>query len=388
MQKIILILFSLNLFSCVLSPIHQTEKITEARNLATEDTKDLSSFNETLLVGDSSGNHALLKVGANLKSIKIKSKIKPLPISVHSYNEKFYLLYSNSKFMVLDPESGLVEKTLDLPVKDPSDFAFASDGQIYVSTKKSSKILKVDLNSLAEVASIDLEKLRLGKGKIELHQMLLIGENLFVQVARFKSRFEHQQATLAVIDTTTNQLRKTIELAAKDPQISKTLQGMNPEFPMIYDSRRKMILLTLKTGEIPLNMGMIIRIDPNTLEIFDFKQAITGTQGIIAFQEPFSKLFIIYHTSTPVTSSHLLVDLVDDAGSLQRVEGALIDNFDGLNALAINSAGTLVAMANTCITGVCVNGAGISLVEVATHKILPKLKSDFIGFQPSLVYFK
>ncbi|MEK7724384.1 MAG: hypothetical protein AAB336_08565 [Acidobacteriota bacterium] len=177
-------------------------------------------------------------------------------------------------------------------------------------------------------------------------------------------------------------------MSANDPQINKALSGMNPEFPMIYDSRRKMILLTLKTGELSLNMGMIIRIDSNTLEIYDFKKAISGTQGIIAFQEPFSKLFIIYHTSTPVTSSHLFVDLVDDAGSLQRVEGALIDNFDGLNALAINSTGTLVAMANTCITGFCENGAGINLIDVSTHKVLPKLKSDFIGFQPSLVYFK
>lgn len=389
MRKFILVFLYLGLFSCALPVRSPTSKIIESRHLATEEDRTLSHFEETLLVGDSKGKLALIIIGPEPKKIDVVSNINDFPISVHSYHGKFYLLYRNGNFLILNPESGNIEKNikLNLNLKEPSDFAFASDSQIYISMKKTSKILKVDLNSPTENISINLDSLRLKKGKIELHQLLLIGENLFVQVARFKTKYEQQQAALSVIDTTTNQLKKTIELAVKDPEMIMAAPGMNPEFPMIFDSHRNMLLLTLKSGEIPFQMGMIIRINLDTLEIYDFKKAISGSQGIIAFQKPFSKLFIIYHTSTPVTSSHLFLDLVDESGNLQRHEGALIDSFDGLNSLSINSKGTLIAMTNTCITGYCVNGAGVNFVEVATHSLLTKINSDFIGFQPSSVYF-
>lgn len=77
---------------------------------------------------------------------------------------------------------------------------------------------------------------------------------------------------------------------------------------------------------------------------------------------------MIYHTSTPTTSSHLFDYRITAADELEPTDGgAIVDAFDGIDALAINEAGTLVAMANTCVTGFCIGGAGISFVDAATR---------------------
>lgn len=388
--KYLVLIFGLS--SCATSRTPTTES-SEKRVLATisatsADEDRGNVFNETILVGDSSGKLAILTMGKTLSRTHIKTSIPRAPVAIRVQNGKFHLLYNNGKLLILDPDQANIEQTINLPVKNPVDFIFTSDTTIYVSLQKTSKVVKIDLTSGAELASIDLSQLHIANGKIELHNMLLVGNNLFVQVARTKANRKKEQGALAVIDIATEHLKNVIELVVQDPKTHSALPGIEPRFPMVLDTKRNKLLVTLK-GERPLNTGMIIRIDPETLEIYDFKKANAGFQGVLAFQEPFSKLFIIYHTSTPTTSSHLFVDLVDEDGTLTSASNrSLVDAFDGQDALAINQSGTLVAMANTCVSGLCLNGAGLSFVEVATNKVFPKLPADQIGFAPTLVHFK
>ena len=134
---------------------------------------------------------------------------------------------------------------------------------------------------------------------------------------------------------------------------------------------------------------MLARIDLGSLAIHDIKFAGAGFQGVAAFGPPFTTLFVIHHTSTPSISSHLFALNVADDGTLTAVGGpTLNDAFDGSDDLAINRAGTLVMMANTCKGGFCFTGAGVSFFDAKTRAKLPKLMKDQIGFEPAIVQFK
>lgn len=386
MQKYILIFLGLFILSCASNSKHQNE-IFEKRNPNAEETYQIRGYDETLLTGDEKGNLAILKVGDRWQKKALKSKASQAPVAVHFDKGRFHLLYGKGKFLTVDPEQGMIEKEISLPLKEARDFVFTADNHIFVSTGKMGAVKKIDLSTGLEKASIDLNSMKLGKGKIELHQMIQVGEDLIVQVARLKSVHKREQGALAVIDTKSLQLRKTIEIAVQDPKNASRASGIDPEFSMAIDDRRKMLLVAMK-GERPVDTGMLVRIDLNSFEIFDFKKAQAGFQGAFVFQDPFSRLFMIYHTSTPTTSSHLFSNEVKEDGTIVATPKALIDAFDGQDAISINKKGTLVAMANTCITGVCVKGAGLSFVEVETNQVFPKLLDQEIGFQPAFVHFQ
>lgn len=75
-----------------------------------------------------------------------------------------------------------------------------------------------------------------------------------------------------------------------------------------------------------------------------------------------------------MTSSHLFVIDVADDGGLTDGNGnhALVDAFDGIDALAVHSTRDLVAMANTCAIGFCIGGAGINFIDGRSRTVLAK----------------
>lgn len=343
-----------------------------------EDAGDhvLDGFDETLLAADSTGRLAVLHVGARLSRVALPPPADAPPSSVRSRGGKFYLVYEHGELVIVDPIAGAIERSVALAAEQPADLEWATDATIYVSSKSTNSVLQIDVETGAALGSIDLGSLRVAGGTIEPRRMLRVADRLFVQVAR-RANGRAADGALAVIDTTQNAIETVIELG-----------GLEPDFPIAWDRRRGHLVVSC-AGVRPSNTGMLVRVDLATLAVHDVKRAASGFQGAGAFGEPFSKLFVIYHTSTPTTSSHLFVDLVADDGALTPAGGGtLIDTFDGNDALAINRSGTLVAMANTCLTGFCTNGAGVSFVDTATSTVLPKLLADQIGFEPMLVQFR
>lgn len=264
-----------------------------------------------------------------------------------------------------------------------SDFEWIHDS-LYVS-RKAGSVVHVDLDTGAPLDTIDLTSLRIGTGQVEVRRMLQADGRLYVQVARMASAFQPQRGAIAVIDLETTSLAQVIELEAQDA--SGTLVGLNPDFPMTFDAKRRMVVVTA-AGDRPSDTGMLVRIDVDSLTIHDAERANAGFQGAVAFAEPFDRLFVIYHTSTPVTSSHLFANLVAADGTMQYGNSTLVDAFDGQDALAIDADGLFVAMANTCVAGFCIGGAGVSFVDTHTGTVLPKLMADQIGFEPTIVQFR
>jgi hypothetical protein len=350
----------------------------------------LEGFNETILVGSSDGKLTVFHLGSTTTKNEIGAPRPRPPEAMRAQGGRFHLLYDDGSYVIVDPDRGEIEKTIQLPAvtTSPGDFEFATESAVYVSLKKTAKVIRVDLGSGAELSSVDLGALRIEDGSVEPRSLLKVGDQLFVQAARAKATRRAEQGAIAVIDTTQDSVKKVIELAGVDPRTNETISGLGPDLPMVHDTRRNHIFVSA-TGNRPSNTGLIARIDPATLTVRDVKKAESGFQGAVVSRAPFDELFIIYHTSTPTTSTHLFSEHVRDDGTLESERpGALLDAFDGMDALAINTSGTLVAMANTCITGFCVNGAGVAFVDARTRTILPKLKSDTIGFAPVFVLFK
>jgi hypothetical protein len=257
---------------------------------------------------------------------------------------------------------------------------------MFVTRRVAGSVVEIDPASGSQQRSIDLSSLRVAGGTIEPRRMLFAEGRLFVQVARSTATGTPDGAAFAVIDTTSGTLETTIELEVTHAGMTKL--GLNPDFAMVLDPTRNHLYVAL-SGNRPADTGLLVRIDTATLAIHDYKLAESGFQGALVFGEPFTSLYMLYHTSTPVTSSHLFAYTVEASGALVSTSGGTLnDAFDGIDALTINAGGTLVAMANTCSIGFCIGGAGITFIEAATRKVLPKLMKELIGFEPAMVQLK
>jgi hypothetical protein len=278
---------------------------------------------------------------------------------------------------------------LPAAIKSPGDLELASETTAFVSSKKGAAVAKIDVVTGAILGTTDLSSTRIADGSIEPRRLLLVRDRLFVQVARRKANRKIEQGALAVLDTARegSPLVATIELAGNDARTNEPLSGIEPSLPMVHDTRRDAIFVSA-VGNRPSDTGLLARIDATSLAVRDVHRAEAGFQGAVVARAPFSELFVIFHTSTPTTSSHLFRSKLSDDGAIAIEEGgAIVDTFDGLDALAINESGTLVAMANTCVTGFCIGGAGVSFVDARTRAVLPKLSAAAIGFEPSFVLF-
>lgn len=346
-----------------------------AKELGWVTEHQLPGFDETVLVADSGGRLAIVHVGDTFSRVELPAQSRE-PASLRTHDGAFVAVFDN-RVLTIDPR-GTVAGTLAVP-SGAADVEWAADGSLYVSNGKTGTVAHVAADG-SPLATIDLSSARIGTGRIEPRRMLRVRDRLFVQVARKRADGKDDRGALVVIAG--NAIERIIELQAQDVG-----DALNPDFAMAYDAKRDLIIVSA-AGVRPSNTGMMLRIEPATLAIHDVEKAASGFQGMSVIGEPYDSLFVIYHTSTPTTSSHLFVDKVAPDGTLTpEGGGTLVDAFDGIDALAINQTGTLVAMANTCVTGFCIGGAGVSFIEAKTRKVLPKLLKDVIGFEPSAVQF-
>ena len=339
---------------------------------------------ETLLVGDESGHIAVLHLGATVTRADVSVSGSGLPTSVRSHADQFHIVYDTGRLVTIDPDAGRVVQTLALPGA-ATDVEWLEDGSLYVTLTEDAAVAHVAADG-AELARIDLASLATTGGAIQPRRMTRVDDHVFVQVARTGSDGRETGGAVAVIDTATHAVARVVELTGEDG--GQTIVGTSPDFAMAYDARRDRVLVSA-AGVRPVTTGGFFRIDATSLALHDVTAAHSGFQGVAVIGPPFDTLFMIYHTSTPTTSSHLFAyDVAADGTLTSPNTGTLVDAFDGIDALAINSAGTLVAMANTCVTGFCIGGAGVNLVDARTRAIQPKVKKDVIGFEPGFVVFR
>lgn len=365
------------LMSAVLLAACATEVVEDAPQQGggkadgTGSSYQLPGFDETLLVGSDDGKLAVVHVGDAFAAREVPLEMAQSPTVIRARDDRFYALYATGELAIIDAATAKVSSTLVVG-EAAQDLEWAADGKVFVST--GSRVDTVDLATGARVESLDLASLRIGTGSVETRRMLRLDDRLFVQVARTRSDGRPDTGALAVIEG--GDVAKVIEL-----------DGINPDFDLVHDARRGQLYVTC-AGVRPSNTGVLVRIDLATLTIHDRIAANSGWQGIVAFGDPFETLFIIYHTSTPTTSSHLFSYSVAEDGTLEKSSsGTIVDAFDGLDAVSLNESGTLVAMANHCLAGFCIGGAGINFIDAATAKKLPKLLAAQLGFQPVIVAF-
>lgn len=346
----------------------------------------LPGFDETMLVGDSGGALAVVRVGETFQRRAVTTRTTQAPIVARSDGQKFFLLYASGSLAIVDPTRAVIERTVRVP-SSPGGFEWGSASTIYVSRRRAGTIVELDLSTGATRRTIDLAALRIGTGTIEPRQMYRLGEHLFVEVARQRHDGVADRGAVAVVNTTSGTVEKVLELELRNPTTGTLIAGLEPDFPMVWDARRDLLMVTAR-GNRPSDTGMFVRIDTNTLTIHDAKRADSGFQGAVAMAAPFTSLFMLYHTSTPTSSTHMFVFDVDAAGTLTQNPGTLVDAFDELDAIAVNDDGTLAVMANACFAGVCPQGSGLSFIDVRTRQRLPKLMADQLGLAPELVVFR
>ncbi len=365
------------------------EESVAVQNLGSAPTAiahQLPGFQATVLAADSDGQLAILNVGAKGTRVAVTTKFKRAPVSVRSRAGKFYLLYDTGTVVVVNAATGAVESSVASGLKAARDLEFGADGSLYVSSSKAAEVWNIDVAGKKK-ASIALNAVAPQGFKSVATTLIRVGNQLFVGVSRLKDANTQARAAVAVVDTSTNTVKKVLELEGVTMSGESVRPGLNARLPMVFDATRNAVLVPVG-GVRPSNTGMLFRVDAKALAITRVDAANSGFQGQVLFAPNDSKLFIVYHTSTPSDSSHLFDNRVATDGTLAPTsEGALIDTFDGVDALDVNAAKTLVGMANGCAAGFCIGGAGINFINAKTSEILPKLMASDIGFEPSLIAF-
>ncbi len=349
-------------------------------------THRLSGFSATLIAAGNGGELAVVSVGEKGVRRTVNTKSKVAPVRIRANNSKFYAVYESGAVAVINAATGAVEKTISTGVKSARDIEFGSDGSFFVSSANPASVTRVEAAS-AKRSTVSLSNLAVDGGRVEINSLFRINTLLFAQVHRIKND-RPQRGALAVIDLSSNTLKKVIELEGKSLDGRTVVPGLRPALPMAFDATRNAIWVPL-SGIRPSNTGMLLKIDVKALAVSQSIPATSGFQGALVLSAREAKMYVLYHTSTPTDSSHLFSSTFDGAGvPVQDSDETLIDTFDGIDALAIDSSRKLVAMGNGCAAGFCIGGAGINFVNAATREVLPKLMAAEIGFEPAMVVFQ
>jgi hypothetical protein len=359
------------------------EPMTDTSDQAASEEKmtfTLPGFDETLLVSDGT-TMKIVRVGARSSKTTVEGAPRALPVAGRSFGGTFRVLTADGALLTVDPKRAAVTATAQTGIKDGADIDIESASVAYVSTRTSGKLHKIDPATGRVLATRDVAR---GSG-VSLRNMLRVGNRIVVEVQR-TSRSRPSRGAVAVVDAAKLEVVKLVELEIADPaDPSKKLVGVHPDGPMIKDGDR--VFVTAK-GARPSNTGMLLRLNLASLSLDPWVEpASSGFQGPISIG-PKRDMFIAYHTSTPVASTHLFHYQLDANGDPQpRGGGALLDVFEEVEAFPANTDGTLFALPVSCPAGFCIGGAGISFVgtDGAVH---PRLGAQELGMKPAFVLFQ
>ena len=119
-----------------------------------------------------------------------------------------------------------------------------------------------------------------------------------------------------------------------------------------------------------------------------FYRGGSGFQGGLALGPDPATIYIAYHTSTPVASTHLFHYRIGDDGEMQIQDNrALLDAFEVVDDYPQNASSTLFALPVTCPAGFCLGGKGVSFIDTKTATPFPRFGEGAIGMSPQFVLF-
>lgn len=351
----------------------------------------LPGVSETVLVSDGDGKMLLLDVGERSTKRAVEGGPGSRVVAGRSFEGKLYALADSGKLAAIDPASAKVAATIDTGVRDAADLAIASRDAAYVSSSTDGRLVKLRLGTGEALATLDLASAALPGGKVTLRGMLLVGPRLVVQVRRTTPQGRAARGALALVDATTLRLESVVELSAPHPaDPARVVEGLEPGGPMVLVEDLRRVFVTAR-GVRPVNTGMLLRLNLETGKLDPWViPAEAGFQGPIALGAPGPdrKMFISYHTSTPVASTHLFPFDLDASGAPVRVDGpAMVDVFEEVPAFAPSASRGLFAFGVTCPAGFCVGGSGISFVGTKTATVHPRLAKSELGIAPAFLLF-
>jgi DNA-binding beta-propeller fold protein YncE len=208
----------------------------------------------------------------------------------------------------IDPDSWAIIRTYTLPAgTEPEDIAVVANGTAYVSGRRATHLIRLNLNSGATENAADLGIFADADGVPDLGGMAVHAGRLLVQVRRMNVDVTHRfvpPAYLAVVDVATGQL---VDIDASVPGVQAIqLAGTSPKRAMqlIPEARRLLISATggyFDEGGIEMidldalrSLGLVVH------EVHGLTGADTGPFVMVTPQRG----YLVYTTDLTI-SSHL-----------------------------------------------------------------------------------
>jgi hypothetical protein len=346
----------------------------------------LPGFDETLLAAADGGEMVIFRAGETSSRTAVDRPLDGFPVAGRSFGGSFYVLGGGGELAVIDPARASVVRSVATGVTGGADVEVESDAVAYVTSRDDGVLRKIDPSTGEVLAALDLS----GGGTAALGTVLRVRDRLFVQVQRFDQDDAPVAGAVAVVDAARMAPVAVVALEAPDPSApGETAVGINPGGPMVYDEANDRVFVAA-TGERPANTGMLFRLDPSAPALEPWVlPANSGFQGPVALGTPGRDMFVSYHTSTPVASTHLFrYELDADGRPAESQAGSLLDAFEEVTAFPANAARTLFALGVSCPAGFCIGGAGVSFVSARDGAVLPRLPAADLGLKPAFLLFK
>ncbi|MBF0408241.1 MAG: hypothetical protein HQM10_12890 [Candidatus Riflebacteria bacterium] len=347
----------------------------------------LEDFQECILLGGGfkPANIAIVRLGKNVVVQPISVSISANQADCKSRFGRFYILYDNGELVVVNGKSGEMESKVQTKIASPFGMEILSETEVIVSSGKDTVLRRID-SQTGEI--LGLAKIVIPMKELACRHMLKIENRLYVAISCGKINSKPEGTIFAVVDLNSNQLIQHQLLFWQNEKTGEKLPAINPLLPLVFDREQNRILIGAK-GVRPRNTGMTLKVDLGTFSVksdsYDLSATFNGHRAISFSQK---KVLVLEHTSTPVSSTHVMQKAINDHGDLEAIDGpAILDLFEETDDLSINGDGTLAMIANSCPTGFAISGKGLNLIDVRTGKKLPKIMSDTIGFAPEFSVF-
>ncbi len=341
-----------------------------------------AALNETLLVSDEAGAVIVVRIGASSDKRVVTLPKPGRLVAGRATKGRFLVVTDGGAMVVIDADTALATSSVSVGWKGVRDLEELPDGRVILASGTGTKVREVDPKTGKSIREVDLA----GRAT-SLGSLAVVGDRVIVQLRRGTEESPAQGA-VAVLDSRTLAVSTVVELTAKDDtEPGKSVNGKRPGGPMIVDPVAKQLLVGA-LGENARDTGGLFRISTETWTVRGAELARRGFQGPSSFRTPDNRIFISYHTRTPVASTHVFSYRLDEAGRPTTTEQeALLDAFEEVEAMPANASRTLFALPISCPVGFCIGGAGVAFVS-ASKVQPPRLLASSLGLRPSLVLFR
>ncbi|RYZ57487.1 MAG: hypothetical protein EOP07_09780 [Proteobacteria bacterium] len=359
----------LSSFVCVasLSSACKTTRSLDVSHLKAEDNGApegelvLSSGPETLLVYNAKGPSQLIRLNnapSKIASIDIPPPHKSPGLVRNFLSSKFDRMYvlSSKKLYTIKSVDGTVETAVDVP--EGNGFAIDTVSQGYFIADNVVSELNPKTGKFGRSLSADADVWTMTDT-----QLLLANAN-----------------ELTIVDKETFKIVGTVKLEGT-PDLHSPLLSVS------WDAKNNFVYLSGSPIR-PRSLGAFVTVDLQRMAIKEFGSPATFSGARFALNK-LSRFIEIQHTSTPVSSTHVMMSDIQGNASMKPVgsHGTMYDLFETNDNLQFNDSETLSVMSSACLTGFCAAGKGLIFYDLKNDKRLPNLTLEFLGFQPHGAYF-